>query len=230
MAGLIDEATNRLIAIAGKSDTYDNKSIVRAEIEGTIEQLNVEFNWAVLEADDTVTFSGGSTNHTVTMPVDFGKMRKDGFGEYDSTNDRMKRVWNFKTEDWFHRNYSGVMTYLTSTAGQGRIWFFVPDTSAGLKQVRVYPSPSSSLTAMVRYYEKLTPSNIGRLRDATILVDGTMWRLPRWFSEVEWQVAKMRYDKAVVAMKAARRSAMSGMDPAKHPTIRRANTEGWSLR
>lgn len=230
-AGLISKATGRVLSIAGVPKTNINKNIAEAEVRGTIADLNSRFNWAVLEEQDTSkSFAGGSSNHTITMPVDFAKMRRDGFGEYDSTNERMKRVWTKKTEDWFHRSYSGAMTLTISGSNQSRIWFFVPDNDAGLKQVRAYPAPSTSMPVMIRYYAMLTQSNVDRLRDATVLVDGAMWRLPKWFSNEEWGTARTRYLEFVTSMKAQRRSVDTGVSPMPDRRIQAFNATGWAIK
>ncbi len=230
MAGIINKAVTRIMEITGKSNTSSNKAIAKAAVFGAMDKLNYAFHYGFLTTTDTVTITGGSSGHTVSLPVDFASMHTDGFGEYDSTNARIKVPWKHRTESYFHNKYRGVSTLTTTAAGNARIWWFVDDGSDGRAKVRVYPSPSSSTTAQVNYYAKLTLSNINRLDNVTILVDGGLSRLPKWLSDDELPVYRAEFKAGVAALKAKRRSSTSGAIPKPHPTIRRANRIGWSIK
>jgi len=230
MAGLIDKAVTRVMDIAGKPNTAQNKAIAKAEVYGAIDRLNAEFLYGILTTSETVTITGGSTGHTVALPVDFASMHTYGFGEYDSATARVKVPWTFRSESYFHNRYRGLSSLSTGDAGSARIWFFVDDDPAGRAQVRVYPSPASSTTAQANYYAKLTLSNIDRLDNETILVDGTLARLPKWLDDTEIAVRRAEFKSAIAALKAQRRSSTSGAIPVSHPWIRRANAVGWGLK
>jgi len=227
---LIDDAVTRLIDVSGQTATAANRPIARAEILGVIEDLNLRFNWGVVESEGTVAFAGGYTNHTVSLPTDFGKMRQDGFGEYDSTSACMKVAWTLKDESYFQRAIRGFDTLSVAGTGEGRIWFFVPDGNDGRKRVRVYPAPDAAMTAFCRYYAMLTLENINRLRSVTLLVDGAMARLPIWFKDQQWMVAQKRYESAITQMKSTRKSADVDSRPMPDRRVQQANVTGWSLR
>lgn len=223
MAGLISLATDRLMAISGQPTNAVNIGIAKAEVLGVIDDLNERFHWGVLESKTTVTFAGGTTGHTVSLPDDFASMRDKGIGEYDSENDRIKTPWTKTTQKRFHLNYRGVLSLATSGESQNREWFYVENDKARHAQIRVYPSPASAMIAMVLYYALLMESNIDRFGNSTILVDGAMSRLVKWFPDAIWQAAKGRYEEAVLDRKQKRKSVETGVKPLPNIRIRRAN-------
>jgi hypothetical protein len=223
MAGLISIASDRLLLLSGKEQDANALATIKAEVLGVIDDLNERFHWGVLAMKTTKTFSGGSSGHTISLPNDFASMRDEGIGEYDSTNDRIKIPWYFITQKRFHRMFAGVMSLRTTGTGQQRYWFFIEDDSGRSPQIRAYPSPSSSMEAMIMYYASLTSKNIDRLGNSTILVDGAIYRLKKWFTPEAREEARKSYEGAIIDRKQKRKSTESGVRPLPNIRIRRRN-------
>lgn len=230
MAGYIEKARDHVLRMAGKDTTSTNLAIARDVVESAIDLLNQRFHYGFLEEEKIVSFAGGSTNHTVDMPIDFATMRQDGFGEYDSTNERIKVPWQKKTQDWFNRNYNSFSSLLVSGAGQTRIWFFRDSDSGGRVQVRVHPAPDSALTALAQYYAKLTTANIERLPTHMVLVYGAVTQMPYWFDSAITEKNEKLFERSIADLKNMRRAVETGIVPMPDQRIINHNRTGWSIK
>ncbi|MBU0959767.1 MAG: hypothetical protein KKB31_07510 [Nanoarchaeota archaeon] len=220
---VIDDAVQIVTNEAGMTSAKD-KALAKAYFYETLEDMNRQFHSGILRTEASISIAS-SAAHTLTLPDDVEKIID--FGEYNSTEDRLKPVWTAKTQSWFQKVHSGFATLTSSASGSERIYFFVTDNAQGAKRVRIFPAASSAITARLIYWARLTEDNVHRMHNTGIIHDGMRWRLVKWFGgkdvPASWQEAKERYQVGILDLKSKKMSVKSAITVGQAPITRRRN-------
>lgn len=199
------------------------KTLVEHVLKDVMDEVNDRMGSIVFKSRKTVTVAASA--NLVEMPEDCTKIIE--IGEYDSTNQRIKFIWDEISEQEYHERYEGTAV-VGPTSEEGRL-YVVQDFNGdkGEMRIRPVPAPTSGLTVLVIFYGKLTQETMDRV-SGNLLKNGLKAHLSKWF-ERTFQAHNSAYYRAMDDLKRKHGTVNSPIRRRQSAYVRRANRMGARL-
>jgi len=219
---VFDDIVTDVFNQSGKTGA-ELKSIVQRTAERVVREINHRMKSEVLKRRKTLTAT--ANDRSVELPAEVERVIE--LGLYDAATERISTPFVEIDERAFNARYAGGATP-ASGIGPYREWFFIDRTATNLKQIRLDPLQTTTITLLVRYYCALTPQLVDTMENPQMIAAGVIGYMPGWFPN-SWGLNRQEYDRAIERMKLEHGSVNKSVIQGQPAELRAANAYAATL-